>query len=263
MWEPLAIVLTLAGAILVISALTSVRTHFSLLLTGSKQEGVIESRQGLVRLKLYAAKQGSLTEASLDIRFARFAVFRIDYPVVRLGRRGKRPVVRVHREVEVGGTGSASPVAKADKEYGPESLLRAVEEVRLIFRSVAPQLRQLASKVSLSDMMLEVDESTGSPDSTAWVYGLLWGVLGSARAGLSRAAKLAAPPILRVRPIYGAAHFRLEASGGSTVRALHVMVFVLRSLRALWALARRHVRMARQLSRLQALLPTDTKARAS
>lgn len=92
-------------------------------------------------------------------------------------------------------------------------------------------LRCVRYKVNFSEIYVRVRYGTGDAASTGTLYGAVWALIGNVYAFLCRYFSIAFPEV-DMEPDFNRVVFETEVRGIITVRPVHIIIAVLRSLRA-------------------------------
>ena len=110
--------------------------------------------------------------------------------------------------------------------------VRALKEKYLEIKTVADMfLRCMRYKISFSEFYIHVRYGTGDAASTGTLYGAVWALIGNVYSFICRYFYISFPEV-NLEPDFNKKMFEPMLRGIITVRPVHIIIAVLRSLRA-------------------------------
>ena len=110
--------------------------------------------------------------------------------------------------------------------------IRAIKEKYLEIKTVADMfLRCMRYKISFSEFYIHVRYGTGDAASTGALYGAVWALIGNVYSFICRYFYISFPEV-NLEPDFNKKMFEPMLRGIITVRHVHIIIAVLRSLRA-------------------------------
>ena len=110
--------------------------------------------------------------------------------------------------------------------------IRAIKEKYLEIKTVADMfLRCMRYKISFSEFYIHVRYGTGDAASTGALYGAVWALIGNVYSFICRYFYISFPEV-NLEPDFNKKMFEPMLRGIITVRPVHIIIAVLRSLRA-------------------------------